>query len=96
MAKRFVHESHVVDESGPSADQSFAGADQGKVRSWEDSPRCTMGAISFGWSQPLYSLLSCANGSSCLYEWKTTCERFFYAAEHRVHGGIKIRGLEGY
>jgi hypothetical protein len=43
----------------------------------------------------LYPLLSRANCSSCLYEWKTTCERFFYAAEHRVHGSIKIRGLLG-
>jgi hypothetical protein len=43
----------------------------------------------------LYLLLSCANGSSCLYEWKTTCERFSYAAEHRAHGSIKIRGLLG-
>jgi len=43
----------------------------------------------------LYPLLSCANGSSCLYEWKTTCEHFPYAAEHRVHGSIKIRGLLG-
>jgi hypothetical protein len=35
-------------------------------------------------------LLSCVNGSSCLYEWKTASEFLPYAAEHRVHGNIKI------
>jgi hypothetical protein len=45
--------------------------------------------------KPLYLLLSCVNGSSCLYEWKTASELLPYAAEHRVHGNIKIRRLLG-
>jgi hypothetical protein len=45
--------------------------------------------------KPLYLLLSCVNGSSCLYEWKTASEFLPYAAEHRVHGSIKIRRLLG-
>ena len=43
----------------------------------------------------LYPLLSCVNGSSCLYERKAASELLPYAAEHRVHGSIKIRGLLG-
>jgi hypothetical protein len=35
-----------------------------------------------------FLLLSCANGSTCLYDWKTTCEVFPYATEHRAHGSI--------